>query len=323
MSKLAVVIATHEVGGKLEQIVQWIPSQKDWAGPLIVVYSGPFVSQGLVDACQKSNVQLILEEFHICGLAKRNRGAEIAKEHDVDYVTFLTDYQSLAPGSTTGFEKEEHTESIIFGNVQFDISSSTTIPRISRFQSPLTNRSSRSGVWALFSSISESGILVSLDTFQNLGSWQYPAVKRRVFLGGDGLHLVARAFLSGSSFSYSPSYQVLGGHKNSSITSEIQEARGALYPYAFTLATKMKGLPRWIGLRFILGRIARVIQLVLRRDFLGALKTRIEIGARLRAYLGIRPSTKAKPLQAILEENCKVSNFSCHSKGTTACRNLG
>jgi hypothetical protein len=323
MSKLAVVIASHEEAGKLERLVQWIPYQKDWAGPLIVVHSGEFVSKGLVEACHKNNIQLVVEEFQLCGLAKRNRGAEIAKELNAEYVTFLTDYQSLAPGSTSGFENEEHAESIIIGNVQFDISTKTTIPRISRFQIPLTKKSSRSGVWALFSSVSESGLLVKIETFQSLGSWQYPVVDKKVFLGGDGIHLVARAFLNGSSFAYSPSYQVLGGHKNVNITSEIQRARGALYPYAFTLALKIYGLPKWLGLRFILGRIARVIQMVLRGDFLGAFEARIEISARLRAYLGIRPSPIAKPLQAMLDNNCKKSDFSCDLKGSTACRNLG
>jgi hypothetical protein len=323
MSKLAVVIASHEEAGKLERLAQWIPHQKDWTGPLIVVHSGEFVSHGLVDVCQKNNVQLVIEEFKLCGLAKRNRGAEIARELNAEYVTFLTDYQSLAPGSISGFEKEEHAESIIIGSVQFDVNARAPIPRISQIEIPLTSKSSRSGVWALFSSVSESGILVKLETFGNLGSWQYPVINGRVFLGGDGIHLVARAFLNGSTFAYSQNYQVLGGHKNLNITSEIQEARGALYPYAFTLATKMKGLPRWVGLRFILGRIARVIQMVLRGDFLGVYETRIEIGARFRAYFGIQPSAKAKPLQAILDKNCRESDFSCHWRGTTECRNLG
>jgi hypothetical protein len=323
MSKLAVVIASHDEAGKLERLVQWIPHQKEWAGPLIVVYSGEFISSSLVDICKENNVQLVLEEFQLCGLAKRNRGAEIARELNAEYVTFLTDYQSLAPGSIKGFEKEEHSESLIFGNVQFDLNSKITIPKISQFEFPLTSSSSYKGIWAIFSSVSESGVLVKLDTFQNLGSWQYPVVKKKVFLGGDGIYLVARAFVNGSSFGYSRSYQVLGGHKNLNITREIQEARGSLYPYAFTLATKVRGLPRWIGLRFILGRIARVLQMVLRGDLHGAIDTRIEIGARCRAYLGIRPSLKAKPLQANLDYNCKKSDFSCNSKRTTACRNLG
>jgi len=323
MSKLAVVIASHEEAGKLDRIGEWIPTQKGWSGPLIVVYSGNLVSNKLIDVCKKNDVQLVIEESILCGLAKRNRGAEIAKALNSTYVTFLTDYQTLAPESLIGFEKEDHRESIIFGNVQFEIGSEINIPRISTKLSPLNSKSSMIEIWAIFSSISESGILIKLETFQDLGGWQYPLVKNRVYLGGDGAHLVSRAFTKGCDFSYSPSYRVMGGHKNLNIEKSIQEARGALYPYAFTLASMTTGVPRWIALRFILGRFARVIHMLSRGDLSGALSTRIEMGARCRAFVGLQPSSKSRPLQNILEANCKQSGYQCGLKSTTQCQILG
>ena len=323
MNKLAVVIASHQEAGKLDGIGEWISTQSGWSGPLIIVYSGVFTSSSLVESCMNKGVQLVVEESVLCGLAKRNRGAEIARELGSTYVNFLTDYQSLAPDSITRFEDENHNEAIIFGNVQFEIGAQINQPKISKKSPPLSSKSSISEIWAIFSSISESGMLINLETFQELGGWQYPMKKNRVYLGGDGAHLVARAFRKECGFGYSPSYRVMGGHKNLNINRIIQEARGSLYPYAFTLSSKTTGLPSWIAPRFILGRFARLIQMLIRGNVAGALNTRIEISARCRAYVGLEPSSKSKPLQSILEANCKQSKYLCRFKGETQCQVVG
>jgi hypothetical protein len=322
MNKLAVVIASHQEAGKLDGIGEWISTQNGWSGPLIIVYSGVFSSSSLIESCMNNGVQLVVEESVVCGLAKRNRGAEIARELGSTYINFLTDYQSLAPGSIAGFEEENHNEAIVFGNVQFEIGSQINEPKISMKVPPLGSKSSISEIWAIFSSISESGMLIKLETFHELGAWQYPIRRNKVYLGGDGAHLLVRAFRSDCEFGYSPIYRVLGGHRNVNIDKTTQEARGALYPYAFTLSSKMTGLPRWIALRFIFGRFARMIQMLIRRDFVGALKTRLEIEARCRAYVGLEPSLKSKPLQNMLETNCEQSEFLCNSIGATQCRKL-
>jgi hypothetical protein len=141
----------------------------------------------------------------------------------------------------------------------FEKSKDIVRPRISAVQVPLSKDSSNREIWSLFSSVSESGMLIKSETFSNLHGWQYPIFRGKAFLGGDGMLLAARVFTSQGTFGYSKSYAVLGGHRNVEISQEIARSRGAVYPYAFTLSTKLKHLPRWISLRFIFGRIASTV----------------------------------------------------------------
>jgi hypothetical protein len=79
---------------------------------------------------------------------------------------------------------------------------------------PLSKESSNREIWNIFSSVSESGMLIKLTTFKSLKGWQYPTLKGKTFLGGDGMFLASRVFTRGGTFGYSRNYVVHGGHKN-------------------------------------------------------------------------------------------------------------
>ena len=322
MSNVALIISTHDGTSRLDRIALWIGNQKGWTGSLIVVASGSTDIGNLRVACDASGINLVFEKFAICGLAKRNRGAEIARDLEFQYVTFLNDYQNLEPNTLQHFESELHMEDIVFGNVQFDFTAPMVRPRISNGPLPLSSSSSVQEIWALFSSVSEAGLLIRTDFFHSIGGWQYPLRKELVCLGGDGMLLVARAFTTGREFGYSPNYQVLGGHKNLQIAQEMLRSKGAMYPYAFTLSTKLDGMPRWVAPRFILGRIFRLLQRLLRGETNDSRASIFEINSRLRAYFNLPPSKQSSLLTAVLENNCHLSQYLCDSKGSTPCQSF-
>lgn len=319
MNKVALVIATHDGTDKLDQISKWIANQLPWHGTLIVVASGNTDGSALASICRSVGIELILKEFLICGHAKRNLGAEIAQNTGADYITFLNDYQLLKPKTLYNFELENHDEDIVFGNVEFEKSKGVTVPGISFFEMPLSKKSSNKEIWNIFSSVSEAGMLIKLTTFNNLKGWQYPSLKGKTFLGGDGMFLASRVFTHGGTFGYSKSYEVLGGHKNVEISSEMARSRGAVYPYAFTLSTKTEGLPRWISLRFILGRFARLIQSGLRMDFGAFIASAPDLRARIRGYFAMSPSKDSLLLEEVFDFNCKSSSSYCLKQGSTKC----
>ena len=319
MNKVALVIATHNGTDKLGQISKWIDNQLPWHGTLIIIASGITDSSILANTCRSEGIELVFEEFLNCGLAKRNLGAEIAQDSGADYVTFLNDYQVLKPKTLHEFELENHAEDIVFGNVEFEKSKGATRPGISFFRMPLSKESSNREIWNIFSSVSESGMLIKLTTFNSLKGWQYPTLKDKTFLGGDGMLLASRVFIRGGTFGYSRSYEVLGGHKNVEISAEMARSRGAVYPYAFTLSTKVEGLPRWISLRFIFGRIVRLLQNGLRMDFKALKASTPDLKARIRGYFGISPSKDSLLLEEVFDFNCKSSANYCAKQGSTKC----
>ena len=322
MSSIGLVISTHDGTQRLDEIARWIGNQTAWKGTLIVVASGSTNIRNLRVACNTHGINLVFEDFAICGLAKRNRGAEIARDLKLQYVTFLNDYQSLEQNTLQNFESELHLEDVVIGNIQFDIDAPIKPPRISSERVPLSSTSSNREIWALFSSVSEAGLLISTDFFHSIGGWQYPSRKELVCLGGDGMLLVARAFTLGKEFGYSHNYRVLGGHRNLRITKEMARSRGAMYPYAFTISTKLHGMPKWIAPRFILGRIFRLLQRLISGDVKDFLASVSEINSRLRAYFNFPPSKHSSELTALLENNCRLSQFLCDSKGSTPCLNF-
>jgi hypothetical protein len=319
MNKVALVVSTHNGTDKLIQISEWIANQLPWRGPFIVIASGNTESSRLTDVCSSQGIEFIFKQFLNCGLAKRNLGAELAKELGSDYVTFLNDYQLLKTNALYDFELEDHDEDIVFGNVEFEKTKDVVRPRISSVQVPLNKDSSNREIWSLFSSVSESGMLIKSETFSNLRGWQYPIFRGKAFLGGDGMLLAARVFTSQGSFGYSKSYAVLGGHKNVEISQEMARSRGAVYPYAFTLSTKLKHLPRWISVRFIFGRIARLLQSGLRMNFQEFKASVPEIEARIRGYFGLKPSKNSILLDEVFEFNCQSSQNYCAKQDATKC----
>ena len=319
MKKVALVIATHNGTDRLGQLSKWIDNQLPWHGTLIIIASGDTDSSTLEDMCSSQGIDLIFREFLNCGLAKRNLGAEIAQDSGADYVTFLNDYQVLKPKTLHEFELENHADDIVFGNVEFEKSKGATRPGISFFEMPLSRKSSNREIWNIFSSVSESGMLIKLTTFNSLKGWQYPTLRGKTYIGGDGMLLASRVFIQGGTFGYSRSYVVLGGHKNFDISPEMARSRGAVYPYAFTLSTKTEGLPRWISKRFIYGRVARLLQSGFRMDF-GAVKTSAaDLKARIRGYFGINPSKDSLLLEEVFNFNCKSSANYCARQGSTKC----
>lgn len=319
MSSVALVVATHNGTSRMKEFGGWIGNQKGAIGALIVVASGNTDVSELQRNCQENGINFAFENFRICGLAKRNRGAEMAAALGCEYVTFLNDYQHLAPGALRNFESERHEETVVFGCVEFEVGAPITKPRISRAKLPVSTNSSAKDTWALFSSVSEAGLLMRTDFFRRIRGWQYPSRDDSICLGGDGMFLVARTFSLGGKFGYSPSYQVLGGHRNAEISNELAKSKGAMYPYAFTLSTKVKGVPKWIAPRFILGRLFRLLQKVLKGEIREAPSTIFEINSRLRAYMNLPPSRHASMLSSTLADNCKSSNYICHIQGATPC----
>ncbi len=321
MKKVALVIPTHNGTEKLDRISKWIETQLPWRGPLIVIASGSNEVSSLKKICEDQDIEFIYQEFLICGHAKRNFGAEIALGLGVEYVTFLNDYQRLEKGALHGFTIEDHDEDIVYGNVGLNVISGVTRPRISELNTPLTRNSSSREIWGIFSSVSEAGILVKIETFARLKGWQSPVLKNRTFIGGDGLYLTARVFSQGGTFGYSNMYVVSGGHKNLEATPEMDQSKAAIYPYGFTLATKHKGVPRWISLRFIIGRIGRILENLMRLKFKEAFAPIVifDTGSRLRAYFSLKPSKHSKLLDDLFDNNCKSSENYCIKNGATKC----
>lgn len=319
MNKVALVIPTHNGTEKLDRISKWIETQLPWRGPLIVIASGSNEVSSLKKICEDKDIEFIFQEFLICGHAKRNFGAQIAQGLGVEYITFLNDYQRLEKKALYGFTVENHNEDIVYGNVGFDISSGVTRPRISELNVPLTRTSSNREIWGIFSSVSEAGILVKTEIFARLKGWQYPVSKNKTFIGGDGLLLTVRVFSQGGTFGYSSMYIVSGGHKNSEASPEMKKSKEATYPYSFTLASKYKGVPRWISLRFIIGRIGFVLESILKLKFKEAFAPTSEISSRLRAYFSLKPSKHSKLLDDFFDNNCKSSENYCIKNGATKC----
>jgi hypothetical protein len=320
LNKVALVIATHNGTAKLDLVSKWIKNQLPWRGPLIVIASGLTNPFSLTSVCKTEGIDLVFREFLSCGLAKRNFGAEIATDMGADYVTFLNDYQNLQDLALRNFETESHIEDIVFGNVEFSKVNGITRPAISAHNTPLSKESSNREIWALFSSVSEAGMLIKSETFTRLNGWMYPILKGKTFLGGDGMYLTSRVYSQGGTFGYSKSYIVLGGHRNLDVTVEMARSKGAVYPYAFTLATKSRGVPKWISIRFISGRIFRAFQTLARLDISAFINMAPEIGSRIRAYINIKPSRYSKPLNQVYEYNCKSSQYYCLNNGATKCR---
>jgi hypothetical protein len=319
LNKVALVIATHNGTAKLDLVSQWIKNQLPWRGPLIVIASGLTNPSSLTSICKKAGIDLVYKDFLDCGLAKRNLGAEIATGMGADYVTFLNDYQCLQDFALHNFETEAHIEDIVFGNVEFDKVHGVTRPAIGYNKTPLSKKSSNREIWALFSSVSEAGMLIKNETFVYLNGWMYPNLKGKTFLGGDGMYLTSRVYSFGGTFGYSKSYIVLGGHRNLDVTMEMARSKGAVYPYAFTLSTKYRGVPKWISIRFISGRIFRALQALARSDIRALKNMAPEIGSRLRAYLNLKPSKYSEPLNQVYQYNCKASQYYCLNNGATKC----
>jgi len=320
VTSLGLIISTHDGTFQLDKVASWIASQSGWRGVLIVVVSGKTEFGMLEAVCKENNINLVVEKSVICPLAKRNRGAAIAKDLDLDYVAFMNDYQSLTPGCLKGVDTENHSETVLFGSVQFDTKAQISSPPVSQLNFPLSKKSSRKEVWAIFSSVSEAGILVKTDFFASISGWRYPTRGEMVCLGGDGMHLVARAFTANGTFGFSQNYQVLGGHKNTNISSSVANSRRAMYPYAFTLSTKIQGIPFWLAPRFILGRCFRYLQDLIYGNHEEIKSSSIEIASRVRAYFNFPPSTHSSLLTNMLDENCETSQFICAKQGATPCR---
>ena len=320
LNSIALVIATHDGTENLNKISSWITNQKPWKGYLIVVGSGLTDYQVLEDVCRKEDINFVFEKSLNCGLAKRNIGADLAKDLGHKYVTFLNDYQRLTPNALQDFELENHGENVVFGNIEFDSVAGVTNPRISSLNVPLSNKSSNREVWGIFSSVSEAGMLIKLETFIDFKGWQYPNLNGRTYLGGDGMLLTSRIFAAGGTFGYSSKYVVLGGHRNKSVTPEMAISKGAVYPYAFTISSKIHGVPWWISIRFIIGRIARAFEHALSFNFVDFKGTMPEIAARLRAYVGLKPSDNSRLLNEVFKYNCQSSDFYCAKQGATKCK---
>ena len=320
MTSLGLIVSSHDGTFQLDKIASWIANQSGWRGVLIVIVSGKTEIEMLEEVCKENNINLVFEKSVICPLAKRNRGAAIAKDLDLDYVAFMNDYQSLTPGCLKGVDGENHSETILFGSVQFDTNAQISPPPISQLNFPLSKKSSRKEIWAIFSSVSEAGILVKTDFFASINGWRYPTKGKMVCLGGDGMHLVARTFTANGTFGFSENYQVLGGHKNTNISSDVANSRRAMYPYAFTLSTKIHGIPFWLAPRFILGRCFRFIQDLIYGNHGEIKSSAIEIASRVRAYFNFSPSTHSSLLTNTLDENCETSQFICAKQGATLCR---
>ena len=320
MNSIALVIATHDGTEKLNKISSWIFNQKPWKGYLIVVGSGSTDYQVLEDVCREEDINFVFQKSLNCGLAKRNIGADLARDLGHKFVTFLNDYQRLTPNALQNFELENHDEDVVFGNIEFDTVAGVTNPRISSLNVPLSKKSSNSEVWGIFSSVSEAGMLIKLETFIDFKGWQYPNLNGRTYLGGDGMLLTSRIFAAGGTFGYSSKYVVLGGHRNKSVTPEMAISKGAVYPYAFTLSTKIMGIPWWISIRFIIGRIVRIFQDTLKLNLVEVKSTIPEIAARLRAFIGLKPSNNSRLLDEVFEYNCRSSDFYCLKQGATKCK---
>lgn len=319
MNKVALVVSTHNGTKKLNQIARWITSQLPWDGILVVVASGNTDFSTLSDVCSSYNFDFVFRNFVNCVHAKRNLRAEIAFNSGAKYVTFLNDYQHLSRMALHGFELEQHNEDIVFGNIEFDKTKGVTSPRISSLNVPLSRNSSKRDTWGIFSSVSEAGMLIDLKIFRKLGGWQYPTIREKSFIGGDGMLLAARVFIERGTFGYSRNYIVLGGHQNKEIDKDSARGRAAVYPYAFTLSTKIAGVPKWVAIRFIGGRILRIFQTCLMMDYKELKMSAFEISSRLRGYFGIKPAKYSKLLDETLEFNCRTSQYYCAKNGARNC----
>jgi len=319
LNSIALVVATHDGTENLNKISSWILNQKPWKGYLIVIGSGSTDHQVLEDVCKAVDINFVFEKSLNCGLAKRNIGANLARDLGHKFVTFLNDYQRLTPNALQNFELENHDEDVVFGNIEFDRIAGITNPRISSLNVPLSKKSSNREVWGIFSSVSEAGMLIKLDTFIDFKGWQYPNLNGRTYLGGDGMLLTSRIFVDGGTFGYSKNYTVLGGHKNVNVTKEMFRSKSAVYPYAFTLSTKLAGVPRWISFRFIFGRLARSIGYIFSLNFHDLKLIFPELESRLRGLAGLKPSKKSKLLDDVFEYNCKSSDYYCARQGATEC----
>jgi len=319
LNSIALVIATHDGTENLNKISSWILNQKPWKGYVIVVGSGFTEHQILEDVCRAGSINFVFQKSLNCGLAKRNVGAELARGLGHKFVTFLNDYQTLTANALHNFEQENHDEDVVFGNVEFDTAIGVIKPRISSLNTPLNKESTNQEIWGIFSSVSEAGMLIKLDTFMDLKGWQYPNLNGKTYLGGDGMMLTSRIFAAGGTFGYSKEYTVLGGHKNENVTKEMSSSKNAVYPYAFTLSTKLEGVPRWISLRFIAGRFARSVGYLTKLNIHGFKLIFPELESRIRGFLGLKPASKSELLERVFEYNCKSSDYYCARQGATDC----
>ena len=324
---ISVIIALHNGTKKLENLSSWIQNQIGWSGALIVIASGETEIGQLGVVCERAGITFHFEKFVTCGHAKRNRGANIARQLGSKYIVFLNDYQFLPKGTLSEFEASEPNSDVLIGLLKENELQFHRRLRGIKENEVITKTSSTKKLWKLFSSVGEATLVIKTEEFLSVGGWRYPHKKGGIYFAGDGLLLASRLLHRGATFAFSTHFIVLGGHANPEHSRSYIRNKEALYPYAFTLSTMDEASPWWLRYRFFFGRIARIVLsfALAPSMFLDQDKVRSacrDISARSRPFLGFGPSSDADEIRDLTKTLCRDSEFLCEGEGGNQCRSI-
>jgi hypothetical protein len=311
MNSIAVIISTDKPKEFLQFFFNWGP-EVDWSkSTLILINSGEDVKNELMQFSIESGIAVEYLQGLKCPISKRNEGARIADNLGLKYVVFLNDYQRLEAKSLQNFLVRDWSETVIIGKVK-PPNWNGNFEEESFAKEPVLNKdSSLFDKWDVFSRVSESGLIINTSYFIHLGGWAWANRGGRTFVGGDGFLILARTFVDGQTIGTCNNFRVLGGHQNPHSNTEIRKSKAAMYSYAFTIATMFSGVPKWIALRFIAGRIFRIAQFKMSGKEIENFYPGIDLAARLRALFRFQPSKLSKHILETGLNNCSRSGFAC------------
>jgi len=319
MNSIAVIVSTDDAREYLQFFLKWGP-KVDWSHSiLILVNSGENMQDDFFNLSVSTDLNIRYFQGVKCPLSKRNQGAKIAHDLGFQFVVFLNDYQKLEPEVIQLFLSQKRTEKLIVGRVISGNHVETLTDKGFVDNLSLSKKSSAGHKWEVFSKVSESGLIINAEYFLSLGGWSWPTRGQRPLVGGDGFLLMARTFVDGHIIGMCDEFVVTGGHLNPKSDLEIIRSKSAMYSYAFTVATLYPGIPRWLAIRFVLGRIFRMAQLGLapiqfREHYPG-----IDISARLRAIFRIKPSKLSHQIAMRGLNTCIESGFACGKAPKSKC----